>query len=154
MAAGNSAENACNYSPSSAAEAITVGATESNDWRAFWSNLGSCVDIFAPGSGIKSAWIGSPTATNTISGTSMAAPHVAGLAMLYWEQYPDLTAAQIRDQMLSRSSKNVVIWSSSTNAHLAVVPTIDCTNACRPLGNACTSNSQCCSNRCSRKKCA
>ena len=154
VAAGNVFTDACNYSPASAEAAITVGATEKNDWRALWSNFGSCVDIFAPGSGITSAWIGSPTAINTISGTSMAAPHVAGLAMLYWEQYreqyPDMTAAQLRDLVLSRSSKNVVLWSSSTNAHLAVVPTIDC--ACKAKGLPCTANSECCSSSCPKRK--
>ena len=82
VAAGNSGANACNYSPARAASAITVGATGSSDARTSWSNYGSCVDIFAPGLGITSAWNTSDTATNTISGTSMASPHVAGVAAL------------------------------------------------------------------------
>ena len=82
VAAGNDGANACNYSPARAASAITVGATGSSDARTSWSNYGSCVDIFAPGLGITSAWNTSDTATNTISGTSMASPHVTGVAAL------------------------------------------------------------------------
>jgi subtilisin family serine protease len=83
VAAGNSSANACNYSPARVPEAITVGATTSTDARASYSNFGACLDIFAPGSSITSAWYTSNTATNTISGTSMASPHVAGVAALY-----------------------------------------------------------------------
>lgn len=82
VAAGNSSANACNYSPARASKAITVGATTSSDTRAYYSNYGSCLNVFAPGSGITSAWTGSSYATNTISGTSMASPHVAGVAAL------------------------------------------------------------------------
>ncbi|WP_221090988.1 S8 family peptidase [Deinococcus aquaedulcis] len=82
VAAGNSNANACNYSPASAASAITVGSTTSSDARSSFSNFGSCVDLFAPGSSITSTWNTSNTATNTISGTSMASPHVAGAAAL------------------------------------------------------------------------
>ena len=83
VAAGNSSANACNYSPARVASALTVGSTTSSDSRSSFSNFGSCVDLFAPGSGITSAWRTSNTATNTISGTSMASPHVAGVAALY-----------------------------------------------------------------------
>ena len=82
VAAGNSNANACNYSPARAPSAITVGATTSADARASYSNYGTCLDLFAPGSGITSAWHTSDSATNTISGTSMASPHVAGVAAL------------------------------------------------------------------------
>ncbi len=78
VAAGNSAANACNYSPARVPNAITVAASTSTDSVASFSNTGSCVDIIAPGAGITSAWIGSNSATTTISGTSMASPHVAG----------------------------------------------------------------------------
>jgi subtilisin family serine protease len=81
VAAGNSNANACNSSPARVAVALTVGATTSTDARASYSNYGSCLDIFAPGSSITSAWYTSDTATNTISGTSMASPHVAGVAV-------------------------------------------------------------------------
>jgi len=82
IAAGNNNANACTYSPARVPTAITVGATSSNDARASFSNFGTCVDTFAPGDGITSSWITSNTATNTISGTSMAAPHVAGVVAL------------------------------------------------------------------------
>ncbi|UBV42944.1 S8 family peptidase [Deinococcus taeanensis] len=83
VAAGNENQNACNVSPARAANAITVGATTKTDSRdTTYSNYGSCLDLFAPGTGITSTWIGSTTATNTISGTSMATPHVAGAAAL------------------------------------------------------------------------
>ena len=82
VAAGNSSADACNYSPASAPSAITVGATTKSDVRASYSNYGSCLDIFAPGSGITSAWKTKDNATKTLSGTSMASPHVAGVAAL------------------------------------------------------------------------
>jgi len=79
VAAGNDNDDACDYSPARAASAVTVGATDSKDSRASYSNYGKCVDIFAPGTDITSDWIGSVSATNKISGTSMATPHVAGV---------------------------------------------------------------------------
>jgi len=83
VAAGNENQNACNVSPARAANAYTIGATTNTDARSSFSNFGTCVSIFAPGSNILGAWIGSNTATNTISGTSMASPHAAGAAALY-----------------------------------------------------------------------
>jgi len=80
VAAGNENEDASGFSPSSAPSACTVGATDESDVRAEFSNFGDVLDIFAPGVDITSAWIGSSSATNTISGTSMACPHIAGLA--------------------------------------------------------------------------
>lgn len=80
VAAGNDGLNASNYSPASAASAITVGAIQSGNGKASYSNFGAVLDIFAPGTDITSAWIGSNSATNTISGTSMATPHVVGVA--------------------------------------------------------------------------
>lgn len=97
VAAGNSADNACNYSPARAPSAITVGATTSTDARASFSNYGTCLDVFAPGTSIKSAWHGSATATNTISGTSMASPHIAGLAAQVLHATPSATPQQVAD---------------------------------------------------------
>lgn len=108
VAAGNENQNACNVSPARAASAITVGATTSSDARASYSNYGSCVDIFAPGSSITSAWIGSSTATNTISGTSMASPHVAGVAAQYLQTNPSASPATVTNALLGNATTNVV----------------------------------------------
>lgn len=108
VAAGNDGLNACNYSPARAVNAITVGSTTSTDARSTFSNTGSCVDIFAPGSGITSAWIGSTTATNTISGTSMATPHVAGVAAVLFGRYPTSTPAQIATMLRNSATPNIV----------------------------------------------
>lgn len=95
LAAGNSTLDASNFTPARTAEAITVGATTSTDGFASYSNFGAVVDILAPGSAITSAWFTSSTAINTISGTSMASPHVAGVAALYIENNPGATTAQV-----------------------------------------------------------
>ena len=108
IAAGNSNRNACNYSPARAATAITVGATTTTDSRASYSNYGSCLDIFAPGSGITSSWIGSNTATNTISGTSMATPHVAGVAALYLQTHATASPASVRNALVANGTTGKV----------------------------------------------
>jgi aqualysin 1 len=95
VAAGNETTNACTKSPARASKAITVGSTDILDTRSSFSNVGPCLDIFAPGSSITSAWITSNTAINTISGTSMAAPHVAGVAALYLEVKPNATPSMV-----------------------------------------------------------
>ena len=108
VAAGNSGAVACNYSPARVANAITVGSTTSSDARSSFSNYGSCLDIFAPGSSITSAWWTSTTATNTISGTSMASPHVAGAAALYKQAVPSASPATIRNALVNNATTNVI----------------------------------------------
>lgn len=108
IAAGNSNANACNYSPARVGAAITVGATTSADARASYSNWGTCLDLFAPGSSITSAWYTSNTATSTISGTSMATPHVAGVAALYLQGNTSATPAAVASALINNTTPNVV----------------------------------------------
>ncbi|WP_018537116.1 S8 family peptidase [Streptomyces sp. MspMP-M5] len=124
VAAGNSGDNAQNYSPARVPEALTVGATTSADARASYSNYGSRVDLFAPGSSITSAWNTSDTATNTISGTSMATPHVAGAAAVYLAGHPTATPAQVATALVNGATSGVVTnpGSGSPNKLLKLVP--------------------------------
>ncbi len=108
VAAGNESQNACNVSPARAPSAITVGSTTMSDARSSFSNFGTCVDIFAPGSSITSAWRTSDTATNTISGTSMASPHVAGVAALFLETNPSASPATVTAAIINSSTPNKV----------------------------------------------
>ncbi|MEU3917770.1 S8 family peptidase [Streptomyces sp. NPDC029004] len=100
--------NACNYSPARVPEAITVGATDNTDRRASFSNYGTCLDLFAPGVNITSSWKDSDTATNTISGTSMATPHTAGVAALYLSTHATATPAQVRDAIVNGATTGKV----------------------------------------------
>jgi subtilisin family serine protease len=110
--------NACNYSPARVPAAMTISATDNTDTKASWANYGNCVDWFAPGVSIKSAWYSSATATNTISGTSMATPHTAGVAALYLETHTTATPAAVRTALYDATTKAVVKSSSTTNNHL------------------------------------
>ncbi|WP_432194817.1 S8 family peptidase [Streptomyces sp. bgisy027] len=108
VAAGNESTNASTKSPARVTEAITVGATTSSDARASYSNYGSVLDLFAPGSSITSAWNSGDSATNTISGTSMASPHVAGAAALYLADNPTSTPAQVSSALTAAATTGVV----------------------------------------------
>ncbi len=108
VAAGNENTNACNGSPSRVAAAVTVGATTSTDARSSFSNFGTCLDLFAPGSSITSAWYTGTTATNTISGTSMATPHVAGAAALHLSANPGASPAAVRAALVSAGTTGLV----------------------------------------------
>ena len=118
VAAGNSNANACDYSPAREPSAITVGATASNDARGSYSNFGTCLDLFAPGNSIKSTWYTSTTATNTISGTSMAAPHVAGLAAQFLQSSPAATAAEVADAARAAATTGKVTSAGSGSPNL------------------------------------
>ncbi|HEX5708916.1 MAG TPA: S8 family peptidase [Pyrinomonadaceae bacterium] len=108
VAAGNSSTNACTQSPARLAAAITVGSTTSSDARSSFSNFGTCVDLFAPGSSILSAWYTSNTAAATLSGTSMASPHVAGVAALYLQANPGASNATVRNAIVNNATTNVL----------------------------------------------
>ena len=108
VAAGNSSLNACDYSPARAATALTVAATTSTDARASYSNFGSCVDLFAPGSNIRSLQYNNPSGAMVMSGTSMAAPHVAGVAALAWAEDPTASASTVKSRLVSNALQGVV----------------------------------------------
>ena len=107
-AAGNDAADSCGYSPSRLLSAITVAASASDDAAATFSNHGTCNDLFAPGSDILSAWVGSDVATNTISGTSMAAPHVAGAAAIVLEGNPSYAPSQVWSSIDGNATVGVI----------------------------------------------
>lgn len=107
VAAGNDLEDACNYSPASVPDAITVGAINRMDGMAFFSNFGKCVDLFAPGVDILSAWIGKPNAVQLLSGTSMATPHVAGVMALYLAEQK-LTPGELKKIILTTGVSGIL----------------------------------------------
>ena len=129
VAAGNDNLNACDYSPARTPDAITVGATNTDDSRASYSNFGSCLDIFAPGTSIPSTWLG-VNYYAILSGTSMAAPHVAGVIVRFLAQYRGLTPAQVTKSIKTSSTKNLVTsggtGSPNRLVYLTVLP--DTTN--------------------------
>jgi len=127
VAAGNDNADACDYSPAAAAKAVTVGASTLADERAYFSNYGKCVDIFAPGLNILSTWIGSSDATKTISGTSMASPHIAGLLAYFISLQPKqgssyavgkLTPAQLKKNMIAIASEDCLAGIPSDTPNL------------------------------------
>ena len=115
---GGRQQDACNYSPARVGAAMTIGATDKTDRKASWSNYGPCVDFFGPGVSITSAWYTSTTAAATISGTSMAAPHVAGVAALYLQSNPGANPQAVRDALYAATTKGIVTSSSTANNHL------------------------------------
>lgn len=109
VAAGNENQDCKNVSPASAAYAYTVAASDKNDYKASFSNFGSCVDIYAPGVGITSAWIGSGTTeTKTISGTSMASPHVAGVAALIKHRYGQISSSSVASYLNNAGTNGLI----------------------------------------------
>jgi len=134
VAAGNDNQDACNYSPAAAEKAVTVGASSLADARAYFSNHGKCVDIFAPGLNVLSTWIGSKYATNTISGTSMASPHICGLLSYFLSLAPSsdsdytvpISPAKLKARMIKIATKgaledipantvNLLAWNGGVN---------------------------------------
>jgi len=104
VSAGNFNWDACRFSPASAPSALTVGASTRQDGRALYSNIGPCVDLFAPGDSITSAWNTSDNATKILRGTSMASPHVAGVAALYLETHPSATPAEVAQALVTNAT--------------------------------------------------
>ena len=125
VAAGNDNQDACSYSPAASDKAVTVGASSLADARAYFSNHGKCVDIFAPGLNILSTWIGSNYATNTISGTSMASPHICGLLSYFLSLAPSsdsdftvpTTPAKLKKRMVNIGTPDMLtdVPSGTTN---------------------------------------
>jgi len=132
VAAGNGnllglEQPACDVSPASAPTAYTVGATTNSDAKTSWSNYGDCVDIFAPGASITAAWHTNDTDTRTISGTSMAAPHVAGVAALFLESNKSASSQAVYNYLTETSTKNIVTNSKTANNHLLYTGNINLT---------------------------
>ena len=133
VAAGNDNADACNYSPAAAEKAVTVGASTLADERAYFSNYGKCTDIFAPGLNILSTWIGSKYAVNTISGTSMASPHIAGLLAYYVSLQPASDSAFAVEEITPKKLKNALITVATSGA-LTDIPS-DTPNVSQFLGS-------------------
>jgi subtilisin family serine protease len=169
VAGGNENQDACRVSPASAANAITVGATATNDARASYSNFGSCIDIFAPGSNIISARTNTIAGNLSLSGTSMASPHVAGVAALLLQEDPTITPALLAQKILADATSGVVVGAGSQSPNLmlytgaitvpvttpisapspVLVPApIAPSPSCAAKFAFCTTNSDCCSNSC------
>lgn len=139
VAGGNENTDACTKSPARTAAAITVGATTNTDARASYSNYGTCLDIFAPGSSITSAWYSSDTATNTISGTSMATPHVVGVAALYLANNPTASPNTVRNALVNNGTLNKVTGAGTGSPNVllyAIFGSAAPTNTPTPLPSA------------------
>jgi subtilisin family serine protease len=150
VGAGNDADDACNYSPASAATAVTVSASTRTDSLAEFSNFGSCVDLAAPGQSITSAWSTSDNAINTISGTSMAAPHVVGVVAQYLSVYGTLTPAQVTSAIMSAAVQSealgsFILQSLKPQDALTLPPTPwDPVLLCGIEASTCSVESDCC----------
>jgi subtilisin family serine protease len=118
VAGGNDNADACGSSPADVTEAMTIGATDATDTRASFSNFGSCIDWFAPGVNITSDWWLTDSATNTISGTSMATPHTVGVAALYLQTNPTASPSTVRTALFNLATKGIVKNSNTANNHL------------------------------------
>jgi len=135
VAAGNEDSDACNGSPSSAADVLTIGSTDvgtlsAPDVRSYFSNWGECVDLFAPGSDITAAWIGGINAVRTISGTSMASPHVAGIAALLSSENTHWTGHQVQQHIISSATHNVITMECASRAACNKSPNKMAFNGC------------------------
>jgi len=108
VAAGNNNQNANNYSPASAPEAVTIAASDNADRKASFSNWGPLVTVWAPGVSVTSAWIGSNTATNTISGTSMACPHVSGAVAKFLQTSPQASTIEVKAFLKTEASEGLI----------------------------------------------
>jgi subtilisin family serine protease len=108
VAAGNNSADACSFSPSSTSAAITVAASDNSDIQASYSNYGSCVDVYAPGTNVYSTWNTDDNAMGTASGTSMATPHVAGAAALYLQAHPSASPAEVSAAIVSSATTGAI----------------------------------------------
>ncbi len=157
VAAGNESTSACNRSPASEPSAFTVAASDDNDNHISFSNFGSCVDIYANGVGVLGANAGGSNATQTISGTSMASPHVAGAVAQFLGANPNASVAQVEDAMKTSATPDCVAGAPNGTANLLLFDDFSQPGAglgcdgggeCAPAGASCDSNSDCCSNKC------